>query len=93
MAKKSDYKFLKKDRIERIVNCGQCGGDPPTGEFNLQGMVGKHCTICMEVITWANKNTEPITLTKIEPDGMKGIKVTQVPHITVDKINFNQLQE
>lgn len=97
MAKKSEYKFLKKDRTERIVNCGDCGGDPPVSTFNLQGMVGTHCTRCMEVITWKNENTSPVMITKIESDNTydklaaSDIKVTQVPHETVDKIKFTDL--
>ncbi|MFN7465296.1 MAG: hypothetical protein ACK53T_07925 [Planctomycetota bacterium] len=52
MAKKPEHSFFKKVRAERIANCGDCGGNPPTDKFNLQGMFGLYCTKCMEVVNW-----------------------------------------
>lgn len=56
MAQKPEYSFLKKDRRNRIANCGECGGGPPTDKTVLQGMNVTYCTKCMEVVEWTRSN-------------------------------------
>lgn len=52
MAKQRDYDFSKGSRAKEIEKCKVCNGAPPKEEFNLQGMCGEHCGICMNVINW-----------------------------------------
>lgn len=65
MAKKSEpnnaSRFERESRIKRIENCIQCHGNPNVETFNLQGLVGKHCGTCMEIIEY-HKEGKPIVI-------------------------------
>lgn len=79
MAKQTERSYVKGNRQKDIDNCKQCNGAPTPESFNLQGMCGLHCSICMNVISW-QKVGQAITIdTKkkipIEGIGASGTKL------------------
>lgn len=65
MAKKNmaDSTYMKEARQKRIDTCLQCNGAPPIKESNLQGLIFKHCELCLEVVGDWHKEGSAIKVT------------------------------
>lgn len=69
MAKKSEpnndkTRFERESRLNRIENCTQCHGNPEAKDFNLQGLVGKYCNTCMEIISYHKEGKPHVVVEK-----------------------------
>lgn len=99
MAKSTSYNFQKSDRKKIVENCKECGGNPPIGEFNLQGLCGQHCTNedCMIVINWRKEGKPIQVISKRQvilegPVYTQGNTVVEVKMTPGKQIDFTNLK-
>lgn len=96
MAKKEINRYVKEQRLLKIANCLQCGGNPSTRQCNLQGLIFNVCEQCDEIVGDYKKEGAPITVQSIivpvtkhtDPNYKQEIKTSLTP----GQLDFNDLE-
>lgn len=89
-ASENEVRFAKESRNYRIKNCQECKGAPQVENFELQGVCGHHCGLCMEVIDWS-KVGAPILIKKVIATAYNGNRQLEITELKKPGVNFTDL--
>lgn len=87
----TETKYAKEDRATKIRNCKECNGAPPKDTFDLQGVCGEHCTICLTVVTWARVGNPTLVKKVITTQDINN-KTVEISVLKEPGVNFNSLE-